>query len=51
VATKAGPGGLWIDGNIFLTATAERLIQKVSPNKKLTMTARSIKKHTNITVL
>src|SRR5437763_768564 len=31
VATKAGPGGLWIDDgdNIFLTATDEREIQKV----------------------
>ena len=42
VAKKAGPGGLWIDAadNIFLTATDEREIQKVSPKKQVTTIAR-----------
>jgi len=42
VATKAGPGGLWIDDgdNIFLTATNEREIWKLAPNKKKTVVAK-----------
>ena len=34
VATGAGPGGLWIDGqdNIYLTATNEREVQVLSPS-------------------
>lgn len=42
VAAKAGPGGLWIDGsdNIFLTATDERTIMKVTPSKKTSTLAR-----------
>jgi gluconolactonase len=42
VATKAGPGGLWIDGadNIFLTATDEREVWKLSPAKKTTVVAK-----------
>ncbi|MGH9631386.1 MAG: SMP-30/gluconolactonase/LRE family protein, partial [Bryobacteraceae bacterium] len=41
VATKAGPGGLWIDDddNIFVTATDERKILKVTPGKKVTTVA------------
>ncbi len=41
VATEAGPGGLWIDeaDNIFLTATLERKILKVDPNKEVTTVA------------
>jgi len=41
VATLAGPGGLWIDDadNIFLTATDERQILKVSPQKKVSVVA------------
>jgi len=41
VAAEAGPGGLWIDGedNIFLTATAERQILKLTPDKKVTVVA------------
>jgi sugar lactone lactonase YvrE len=41
VATGAGPGGLWIDGqdNIYLTATNERQILKVSPDKKVSVAA------------
>ncbi|MEW5976765.1 MAG: SMP-30/gluconolactonase/LRE family protein [Acidobacteriota bacterium] len=41
VATKAGPGGLWIDDkdSIFLTATDERQILKVSPDKKVSVVA------------
>lgn len=46
VATKAGPGGLWIDNsdNIFLTATDEREIQKVTPKKQVTTIARGFEK-------
>jgi gluconolactonase len=42
VAKKAGPGGLWIDDadNIFLTATDEREVWKLSPNKKVTVVAK-----------
>lgn len=41
VATGAGPGGLWIDGqdNIYLTGTKERQILKVSPGKKVSVVA------------
>ncbi len=41
VATGAGPGGLWIDDadNIFVTATDERQILKVSPQKKVSVVA------------
>jgi len=43
VATKEGPGGLWIDDsdNIFLTATGERKILKVSPDKKVSVAAEN----------
>lgn len=42
VATGAGPGGLWIDDtdNIFVTATDERQILKISPQKKVSVIAR-----------
>ncbi len=42
VAKKAGPGGLWIDDadNIFLTATDEREVWKLSPTKKVTVVAK-----------
>ena len=48
VAKKAGPGGLWIDDadNIFLTATDEREIQKVSPKKQVMTIARGFEKDT-----
>ena len=41
VATMAGPGGLWIDDgdNIFLTATLERKILKVAPDKNVSVVA------------
>jgi gluconolactonase len=41
VATKEGPGGLWIDDQdfIYLTATGEGKILKVSPDKKVTVVA------------
>ncbi len=41
VATGAGPGGLWIDAqdNIYLTATNERQILKVSPDRKVSVVA------------
>jgi sugar lactone lactonase YvrE len=42
VATGAGPGGLWIDDadNIFVTATDERQILKVTPQKKVSVVAQ-----------
>ena len=42
VATKAGPGGLWIDANdnIFATATDERQILRITPDKRVTTIAR-----------
>lgn len=42
VAAKAGPGGLWIDkaDNIFLTATDEREVWKLSPAKRVTVVAK-----------
>jgi len=42
VATKAGPGGLWIDksDNIYATATDERQMLKLSPTKKVTVIAK-----------
>ena len=42
VAKMAGPGGLWIDDadNIFLTATDEREVWKLSPEKKVTVAAK-----------
>jgi len=41
VATMAGPGGLWIDesDNIFLTATLERQILKLAPDKSVSVVA------------
>ena len=40
-ASKAGPGGLWIDAedNIYATATDERQIIRISPDKKVTTVA------------
>ncbi|MCB9384948.1 MAG: SMP-30/gluconolactonase/LRE family protein [Bryobacterales bacterium] len=42
VASKAGPGGLWIDGNdnIYLTATDEREVQKLAPDGTITTIAK-----------
>lgn len=50
VATKAGPGGLWIDAadNIYLTATDERAILKVSPDKKVTTVAERFEKNADV---
>jgi sugar lactone lactonase YvrE len=41
VATGEGPGGLWVDDqdNIFVTATNERQILKVTPQKKVSVVA------------
>jgi gluconolactonase len=41
VATKEGPGGLWIDDqdHIYLTATGEGQILKISPDKKVSVVA------------
>lgn len=43
VATMEGPGGLWIDAsdNIYLTATGERKIMKVTPDKKVSVVAEN----------
>ena len=42
VATKAGPGGLWIDDAdaIYLTATDERQMLKVTPDQKVVTIAQ-----------
>jgi gluconolactonase len=42
VATKEGPGGLWVDDadNIFVTATGERQILKITPDKKVSVVAQ-----------
>lgn len=41
-ATKAGPGGLWIDAkdHIFATATDERQIIRITPDRKVTTIAK-----------
>jgi gluconolactonase len=43
VASKAGPGGLWVDDadNIFLTATDEREVWRLSPSKKVSVIAKA----------
>jgi gluconolactonase len=43
VAEKEGPGGLWVDekDNIFVTATGERQILKITPAKKVSVVAQS----------
>ncbi|HYO83739.1 MAG TPA: SMP-30/gluconolactonase/LRE family protein [Bryobacteraceae bacterium] len=50
VATGAGPGGLWIDNvdNIYVTATDERQILKVSPEKKVTVIAKSFEANAKV---
>ena len=46
IATGAGPGGLWLDdaGNLFATATNERQVLKVTPDKKVTVIAKGFEK-------
>jgi gluconolactonase len=46
IATKAGPGGLWIDDAdmLYATATDERQILKVTPAKKVTVIAKNFEK-------
>jgi len=46
VAKGAGPGGLWIDdaGDMFVTATDEREIVKVTPDKKVSTMAKGFEK-------
>lgn len=46
VAKGAGPGGLWIDdaGDMYVTATDEREIVKVTPNKKVSTVAKGFEK-------
>lgn len=41
VATKEGPGGLYLDNkdNLFVTATGEQQILKITPDKKVTVVA------------
>lgn len=50
VASKAGPGGLWIDAadNIYVTATDERAILKVTPDKKVTTIAQGFEKNAGV---
>lgn len=50
VATKAGPGGLWIDDadNIFVAATLERQVMKVTPEKKVSTVAAKFEKNTEL---
>jgi gluconolactonase len=45
-AAKAGPGGLWIDAadNIYATATDERQMLKITPQKKITVIAKGFEK-------
>lgn len=46
VAKGAGPGGLWIDdaGDMFVTATDEREVLKVTPDKKVSTVAKGFEK-------
>jgi gluconolactonase len=50
VATKEGPGGLWIDDldNIYLTATGERQILKVSPEKAVSVVAANFEANPSV---
>jgi gluconolactonase len=47
IAAGAGPGGLWIDdaGNMFATATDERKILKMTPDKKVSVVAENFEKN------
>ena len=46
IATGAGPGGLWLDdaGNLYATATNERQVLKVTPDKKVSVIAKGFEK-------
>ena len=46
IATGAGPGGLWLDdsGNLYATATNERQVLKVTPDKKVSVIAKAFEK-------
>lgn len=46
VAKGAGPGGLWIDdaGDMFVTATDEREVLKVTPDKKVSTVAKGFER-------
>ncbi len=46
IATSAGPGGLWIDDadTLFATATDERQILKVTPDKQVSVIAKNFEK-------
>lgn len=50
VATGAGPGGLWIDDkdDIYLTATDERQIQKVTRDKRVSVIAEKFEADTKV---
>jgi gluconolactonase len=47
IATGAGPGGLWIDDaeNLYATATDERQILKVTPDKNVSVIAQGFEKN------
>lgn len=50
IATGAGPGGLWLDDadNLFATATNERQLLKITPDKKVTTLAKDFEKDPRI---
>jgi len=50
IATKAGPGGLWIDDAdvMFATATDERQMVKVTPDKKVSVIAKGFEKDAKV---
>ncbi|HEU0120147.1 MAG TPA: SMP-30/gluconolactonase/LRE family protein [Bryobacteraceae bacterium] len=47
IATGAGPGGLWLDDadNLYATATNERQVLKVTPDKKVSVVAKDFEKN------
>jgi gluconolactonase len=50
VATKEGPGGLWIDSkdNVYATATGERQILRITPDRKVLVIARNFEANPKI---
>lgn len=50
VATREGPGGLWIDAqdNVYATSTGERQILKITPDRKVLVVARNFEANPKI---